>query len=292
MRHSVIEMTISIKEVIDADRFPIFDRESSRLSDLVSQTSISLEDDGCAVLKNFIRPEYLDCLTREVLDVAHLAYDNIDDVNVYNTDVSVDYPPEHPAHIVMKRGNAFVARDLIGEDAIIAQLYINRDFKAFIARCFGLDRVYELGDPYAGLCANILRPGLEHPWHFDTNEFTVSMLTQAAYAGGAFEYCPNIRTPSAENMNHVSEILTVSGSSKIKRLDLRPGDLQLFKGRYSLHRVTEVSEDRDRHSAIFAYSEIPGVIGSATRTRQLFGRVAPEHLRAEMSNARSDNLMD
>ena len=62
---------------------------------------------------------------------------------------------------------------------------------------------------------------------------------------------------------------------------LRPGDLQLFKGRYSLHRVSTVhGRPTARHTAIFAYSERPGVVGSVARTRQLFGRVLPEHLAA------------
>ena len=63
----------------------------------------------------------------------------------------------------------------------------------------------------------------------------------------------------------------------MRRLRLRPGDLQLFTGRYSLHRVTEVEGTRSRHTAIFAYSERPGVIGTPERTRQLFGRVTPAH---------------
>ena len=44
-----------------------------------------------------------------------------------------------------------------------------------------------------------------------------------------------------------------------------------------------------RHSAIFAYSERPGVIGSPERTRQLFGRVLPEHL---ATTVRGDELLD
>lgn len=47
-----------------------------------------------------------------------------------------------------------------------------------------------------------------------------------------------------------------------------------------------------RHSAIFAYSERPGVIGSVERTRQLFGRVLPEHLAAEGRAVRGDRLLD
>ena len=79
----------------------------------------------------------------------------------------------------------------------------------------------------------------------------------------------------------------------VTTLDLCPGDLQIFRGRRSLHRVTRVGEhSRPRHAAIFAYTEKPDVIGRLDRTRQLFGRVLPEHIEAERQRVRSDELLD
>jgi hypothetical protein len=45
----------------------------------------------------------------------------------------------------------------------------------------------------------------------------------------------------------------------------------------------------ERHTAIFAYSARPGVLGAPERTRQLFGRVLPEHLAA--GGGRVDELL-
>jgi len=56
--------------------------------------------------------------------------------------------------------------------------------------------------------------------------------------------------------------------------------------------IEMVCPSRARHSAIFAYSERPGVIGSPARTRQLFGRVTPAHLAAAARTVRVDELMD
>lgn len=144
----------------------------------------------------------------------------------------------------------------------------------------------------SALCLNVVKPGMEHPWHFDTNEFTVSLLTRQSQDGGVFEYCPGIRSAEAENFDDVRRVLTGDGGDIVRRLTLRPGDLQLFKGRYSLHRVSTVGGDTARHTAIFAYSERPGVIGSVARTKQLFGRVLPEHLAAEGRAVRVDRLLD
>jgi len=285
-------MTVPIDRLIDMERFPLFDTESEGYHVMIGGITNALELGGCAVLRDFIKPEFRTIIARQFEGVSDLAYDRIEQVNVYNTDIDIDYPAGHPAGIIMKRGNAFVAQDLIPENAIISHLYSDRKFKEFIAHCFGLRQLFELDDPYAGLCLNVLRPGAEHPWHFDTNEFTVSMLTQEASSGGIFEYCPNIRTASSENFDGVLGIINGNDVAQVKRLALRLGDLQLFKGRYGLHRVSEVGAGVERHSAIFAYSELPGVIGSVERTRQLFGRVAPEHELAAACKFKTDRLMD
>jgi hypothetical protein len=189
----------------------------------------------------------------------------------------------------MLRGNAFVARQDIPAEFIIQRLYSSELFQRFLADCLGLPRVHPLADPLSGLCLNIVTPGREHPWHFDTNEFAVSMVTQQPERGGVFEYCPQIRSADAENLSAVASVLRGDGAQLIHRLPLRPGDLQLFHGRYSLHRVTAVGGETARHSAIFAYSDRPGVVGKPERTRQLFGRLAPAH---DIAAVRSDGLLD
>src|SRR5262249_6799029 len=213
-------------------------------------------------------------------------------VNDYNIVTDISLPDDHPGRMTMKRGNAFVARDRIPKDTIINRLYTSQPFQHFIASCFELPRVFELADPLSGLCLNVVSPGMEHPWHFDTNEFTVSMLTQESQAGGIFEYCPDIRSPQAENFYDVRAVPARDGDHQVRRLSLLPGDLQLFMGRYSLHRVTPVHGEIARHTVIFAYSERPGVIGNPARTRQLFGRVLPAHMTSAENTVRGDQLLD
>jgi len=80
---------------------------------------------------------------------------------------------------------------------------------------------------------------------------------------------------------------------RVVTLDLRPGGLQIFRRRYSLHRVTRIPKgSAPRHAAIFAYTEQPNVIGRVARTKQLFGRVLQEHEDAERERVRSDTLID
>jgi hypothetical protein len=244
------------------------------------------------VLPGFIRPGRLEGLALQSRSIASLAWRQVETVNVYNVSLDRDLPNGHPAHIRMERGNAFVARDQIPQHFLIHRLFTSGAFQRFIAACFNMERIFELADPLSGLCLNVLGKGREHPWHFDTNEFTVSLLTQESESGGVFEYCPNIRSPQDENPEGVREVLEGRAHHSIHRLALRPGDVQLFLGRFALHRVSAIEGATERHCAILAYSKEPGVIGSLERTRQLFGRVLPAHVDAAKRAVRSDRLLD
>ena len=279
---------VTALDLVDTGRYPLTEPGGATWREIVGRTRDELRDVGCSVLKDFIRPESLDVLRTECAAVAPLAYATVELVNAYNIALDTPLPDDHPGRTIMERGNAFVARDQFPATAAIQRLYTNAMFQRFVADCFRQPELHELADPLSGLTLNVIAPGRAHPWHFDTNEFTVSLLIQEAEGGGHFEYCPNIRSATSENLGDVRAVLA-GESDLVRRLDLRPGDLQLFLGRYSLHRVGIVAGTVARHSAIFAYSERAGVIGSPERTRQLFGRVLPEHL---ADAVRGDNLLD
>jgi hypothetical protein len=285
-------VTTSLRQPINIERYPITEPDGSAWQAEIERIRARLRAGGCCVLPDFIRADLLDELRSEGASIAPLAYYDVETVNAYNIDVHTPLPPEHPGRITMLRGNAFVARDRVPADAIIHRLYTNPLFQRFVAACFGLPRLYELADPLSGLVLNVVDPGKSHPWHFDVNEFTVSMLTQAPTSGGEFQYCPNIRSAEQENFADVGAVLRGQGEQLIRHLEPRPGDLQLFRGRYALHQVSTVHGELARHTAIFAYSERPGVLGSVARTRQLFGRVLPEHIAAEQASVRVDELLD
>lgn len=275
---------------VDTDRYPLDAPGSAGWEVAVTRARAGLATDGCAVLDGFVRESWRDRLRAEGEAVAPGAYHETQVVNVYNTDPDPGLPADHPARVPLERGNAFVARDRIPHDALIHRLYPDPRFRAFLAACVGVPELHELADPLAGLCLNVVADGRSHPWHFDTNEIAISLLTRAPQAGGSFEYCPDIRSADAENTGEVARVLHGDGDDLVRSLDLRPGDLQLFRGRYSLHRVTTVRGRRARHTAIFSYSARPGVVGSAVRTRQLFGRTLPAH--GGRRAVRVDGLMD
>ncbi|MFR9728915.1 arpA protein [Saccharopolyspora sp. MS10] len=281
-----------VERVVDTARYPLADPGGAGWAEVVARARHDLAEHGCCVLADFVRPALQEELRREGERIAPRAHYDVETVNAYNIDPGTELPPDHPARRTLRRGNAFVARDQIPAEAIIHRLYANPLFQRFLADCVRLPEIHPLADPLAGLTLNVVNPGMSHPWHFDTNEFAVSMLTQEPESGGAFEYCQDIRSAEAENFADVAAVLDGRGEHLVRRITLRPGDLQLFHGRFSLHRVTEVGGERARHTAIFAYSTRPGVIGSVERTRQIFGRVLPEHVAAEGHAVRGDALLD
>lgn len=281
-----------VESVVDTERYPLAEPGGPAWDQLVARVRDDLRHLGCSVLADFVRPSLNETLRREGERIAPSAHYDVEIVNAYNIASDTSLPDDHPGRIPMERGNAFVAWDRIPDDFIVHQLYLSPLLQGFLAACVGLPAIHPLADPLAGLCLNVIPPGRAHPWHFDTNEFAVSILTQEPEGGGTFEYCPNIRSTTDENLADVRGALDGRRDDLVTRLTLRPGDLQLFTGRFSLHRVTTVQGGRSRHSAIFAYSERPGVVGNVERTRQLFGRVLPAHLRVDGRTVRGDHLLD
>ena len=56
------------------------------------------------------------------------------------------------------------------------------------------------------------------------------------------------------NDDEVQKLLN-GDTSKIKEIKLNEGDLQLFKGRYALHRATRAEGNKTRNLVVFTYTE-------------------------------------
>ena len=281
-------MTLQATDYIDTQRYPIA-LESPARDALIAGLRAELETKGCAVLKGFVRASRLPDLVAESDRVAAHSHRNFNRTNPYFTQDRPDLPPSHPLRRFYERSNAFVPADNFGADSILRAIYAWPAFAPFVQAALGEERFYPYADPLADVIVNLAEAGNGFPWHFDTNNYTVTLAIQNAESGGAFEYSPHLRTPTDENYAGVEAVL--DGDSRlIHTLHLEPGDLQIFKGRYSLHRVTPLAGNRPRYVAIFSYVEEPGMVGSPERTRQLYGRVLPIHL--ERDGLRNDALVD
>ena len=257
-----------------AQRYPIDQPESSTYRTIVADARRQLAADGCLVLPEFIAPAGQTMFETETELVAPGAWHRQSMVNPYNTADDPSLPADDPRRIFHPHRAGFVAADYFADDGPTKQLWRSSDFHRFLAAIVGLGEVHTYDDPLAGVVVNVMRDGTDLEWHYDANEFVVSLLTKQPEVGGAFEYCPNIRQPGHEHYEQVGAVLR-GDRSLVKSVDLRRGDLQVFFGRYSLHRVAELGGER--HTVIFGYAREPGTIGQAARARMLFGRTHPRH---------------
>jgi hypothetical protein len=282
-------MAIDVLDLIDFDKYPIHSPSSGNFQSLLAETQAQLNHDGCAVLRGFVRADRITDFVQEADRVADKGHRSFNRTNVYFTTDNPAYAESHPLRRFFDRSNSFVPADNFGPESHVRSICEWPRFSAFVQQALDENRFFRYADPLADVIINVAEEGAGFPWHFDTNNFTVTLAIQNAEQGGEFEYCPNLRTPDDENYSGVAAVMDEQ-SSKVKTLVLQPGDLQIFKGRYSLHRVCPLSGPRRRYVAIYSFVEEPAMVGSPERTRQLYGRVLPIHM--ERAGMRADTLVD
>ena len=282
-----------IKDLVNLDIYPLDQPDSGKYKSVVGDARKQLHSDGCAVIKNLVKQDAVKIISQEIVARKSTTHFSTSKMNPYfHTSANYEYPDHHPVNTFIERSSGFIPGDSWDSSLAIDVLFRSELLTRFIRDALETESVYCYADPLAGLTANILDPGQQFAWHFDTNEFAVTALIDEADEGGLFEYVPMIRNPQDESFDKIQKVLD-GDTSHVKTLALRSGDLQIFKGRHSLHRVTRVPKtSRPRHAAIFAYTAEPGVIGRVERTKQLFGRVLPAHEEAELVRVRSDELID
>ena len=275
------------RQLIDLERYPI-DRPGPERNRVITAVRASLARDGCAVLKGFLTPQAITAITAEADQVADQAHRSFSRTNPYFTKDDPSLPPADPRRRFYDRSNAFIPADNFSHDGALRAIHDFPAFDPFIKDCLEEDQCYRYADPLADVIVNMAEEGEGFPWHFDTNNFTITLAIQNAESGGVFEYAPAIRAEN-ENFDAVRDVLD-GISDKVVQLHLEPGDLQLFRGRYSLHRVSPLKGRRKRYVAIFSYVNEPDMVGAPERTMQLYGRVLPIHL--ERAGRRGDSLID
>lgn len=256
-------------QAINPTAYPIQNLAAPASNLLIQQCRDQLAKQGYCILRDFITPAALIAIQAECVTLAPVAHYTTRYTNPYKTPDDPTLPPGHPMRSFALRTNAFIAQTQFEPDSLLLKLYHSDRFKQWIAACFNLAVVYEYADPLGGLVLNLLRPAAEHPWHFDENDFSVILLVQPAEQGGQFQVVPHIRSAEAENFDQVAQVLKGT-SPRVQQIDLAPGDLCLFYGKHSLHRVTQVLGQAERQTVIFSYTQQPGVSGRVENNLQIF----------------------
>ncbi len=283
---------IDCKQIINSGICPVDDLDNPKRQAVIELVRTELAEDGCAVIRNFISDSGLQLLLAEVEQRKHQTYYSPSKMcNVYFGDGDPELPADHPRNIFIARTNGFITADLLGDETVSRQLYHWEPLRRFLADCLDKKQLFIYADTISNMIVNVGKPGQQFNWHFDTNEFTITMLLKPASSGGYFEYVPALRSQNDECYDEVKKVLQ-GNRSRVKRLQLNAGDLQFFLGRFSLHQVTENTGDDDRLLLIMSFTEKPGVIGNVVRVKDLYGKLSEAHTQAQNDRIRSDDLLD
>jgi len=203
-------------------------------------------------------------MASQAQSIAHLAYPGPTEVSPYFFNYRLGegevLASSHPLKRKGKRNLAQVAADLIPPDFLLSQLYHSKLMLDFLAAVTG-QTIYRNQDPYQSLNISVMDQGGCQQWHFDSGNMVTTLLLQEPEAGGVFEYAPGIRSESDENFAAVQAVLD-DRSERVLSNRLQAGTLSLFRGHYSLHRVTPVEGKRQRIQAILGYTTKPNLFGS------------------------------
>ena len=177
---------------INLDRYPIHSA-SAKLNHEIDEARRALAVDGCAVLRGFLTPAGVCALAAESDASAQYAHETFSRTNPYFTQDDTSLPKAHPQRRFFNRSNAFVPAVNFHKQGALRSIHDAPGFDDFVESCLQEDQFYRYGDPLADVIVNVANEGPGFPWHFDTNNFTVTLAIQNAEEGGEFEYAPGIR---------------------------------------------------------------------------------------------------
>jgi hypothetical protein len=283
-------MNDRLQTIVDLEKYPIHNLNSSNIKRLIKRCKEDLDQFSCATIPNFILPKSLKIMNSELENQLDEVYMSKESINAYlNAKDDKNLAKDHPKRTFMSRYNGYLNSDCFKKDSEMKYLYETNALLNFISACLGVSPIYRWADPLACHAYNVMNPDGILPWHFDSCEFTLSLMIQKPEKGGVFEYCPNIREPGNENFEEVKKVLN-GERKRVKKLLLEPGDLQIFKGRFTLHRVTKVEGQKSRYMCIPAYVLDPYRVNTPEHSKAIYGKVLPIHI--QRNNVRTDGLAD
>ena len=253
---------------------PAVDLERHRLDDAGyrRRCRAKLDVEGALVLSGFFTAEAVQAVIDESMQNAEAAYYAGSTHNVYLTEPDVDLADDHPFNRQVISSKGLLADDQISTDSSLRAIYDDEAFRAFLCAVLGVDEMYPYNDKLSSINVHLAGEGRELGWHFDNSSFAVTMLLQAPEAGGVFEYVPAVRDADAGDMAFDRVRAVLDGQESVSILEFEPGDLVVFRGRDSLHRVTPTIGARTRLLVVFAFNSQPDVALSESALRTFYGR--------------------
>ena len=259
----------NIDQIIDLDRYPIDQPDSAQLQELIHQGREALNNKALFSLEGFVRSDVTDQMANELLGLLPKScrFETMRNAYDYQHE-DVIWPDDHPRKQLHRCSYNQVLNYQIPNNSILRQIYYWQPLTDFLRDLCGYESLYRSDCPHLALTSKIAGAGDTDGWHFDTNDVVFSILLQAPEAGGEFEYAPYIRSEQDDNFEAISKLLAEPKKSALLP-GMAIGNLTVFKGDLSMHRVTPVEGNRKRVVALFCYDRNPGTTFSQAYISEL-----------------------
>ena len=267
-----------IEKIVNLERYPLDRLDSDDGRAFVDACHAQLDASGACLLPDFIQPAALeqalteaDAVVGQGFQVDHyFAYDDDGDAKLREPIESL--PPDHPRRYRSLTRIRFVARDLIDDASPVRALHDWDGMTRFIGEVMRMSPIYPSACPLSSCIYTVAEDGELQDWHFDGNEFIVTLMLEAAAEGGHFEYVTGLRNPArGDDFEQIAGVLG-GNHDRVLCPPIVPGTLTLFRGRYNLHRASPVSPGSRRIMAILSYENRPGVTGTPDYLKLFYGR--------------------
>ncbi|MBW1213863.1 2OG-Fe(II) oxygenase family protein [Pantoea allii] len=232
-----------------------------------------LNQQGALVLPDFLQPAALQAIVAEGDTQRHRAYHTQSKHNVYLMKADPDFSDTHPRNREVSSTKGCITDDVIAPDSPLRQLYDDALFQSFLCEVLEEEALYPYADPLSSINLHYAPHGKELGWHFDNSSFAITLLVQKPVGGGRFQYVKDLRNADAGEMNYAGVAAVLDEQQPVDELAIEAGDLVLFRGRNSLHRVTPTEGDVTRLLAVLAYNTAPGIALSETARMTFYGRL-------------------
>ncbi len=256
-----------LSNIIDTSRFPMME------TTFQNQCKSELDKNGVLVLQGFLKEAALKSVKEEGEDKHHLAYYTASNHNIYLEPNDPAFSSHHPRNREIKSSKGCITDDQISEQSVLRELYDSEDFKHFLCHVLGEDGLHEYADDLSSINLHYAEEGKELGWHFDNSSFAITLLVQKPEGGGAFQYVKDVRDADNGEMNFEATERILDNKTEVQTLSMNEGDLVLFRGRNSMHRVTPTIGDITRILVVLAYNSEPNISLSKSARMTFYGRL-------------------
>lgn len=265
------------RDLVDIQRYRLDDPAQRRT--IVEAGRHGLAEAGCATLPGFVPAAATARMAEEALHLLPATHRRDQMMRAYPNEPEDGFAEDHPRRRRHPFRQNVVGADEFAPDGPIMRLYEWDGLTRLIADLLELPALFRVADPLLRCNVSIMGDGDQHGWHFDSNDFVVSLLLQAPERGGRFVFAPGIR--SDDDPNYAGVARAYDGDPAVLRMPtVEPGTLVLFRGRNSVHRVTPIEGARARIIALFSYDRRPDMHFSERSRMNVLGRTQPRALAA------------